>query len=225
MTEKYGIEKIAKEHDFVLFDSTALIDPFCNRKNNEGHDEITKCINTKNLHKKIDYIVFLQDCLRERYPFYLTKKIMNEVNKDGNYARDYKRHLKNSGHFKGSVFFVSPKTIEKETSEFNRLISLFSNKGRIVQLTDYEKKLYSRFSFDFSYLKDLKNLNDTNFDFLLSGMVLSNTRGRTAILTNNSKIRRARFHLIKKHVFNPDYFVLFWCLGSESFYKSEDFID
>ena len=201
MVNDYRLEKIAREYEIVLFDSSVLIDPFGNHYKGK-HNEFIRSMNTLDLQKKIDYILFLQECLREKYPFYVTKKVMEEINKSGGYAKTYKIHIRNSKYPNKRRVFVSPKTIERENREFNRLISLLVNSDRVIQFTGSETESYSNFSSDFFYLKGLEELSETDFDFLMNGIVLSNNRGKTAILTNDSGIRRAWVHLTKKQVLN-----------------------
>jgi hypothetical protein len=235
MSKDYRLENIARDYEIVLFDSSALIDPFNHRQRGRPNEFI--CYrSTINLQKKIDYILFLQECLRKKYPFYITKDVMGEINKGGGDAKTYKMYMKNSGYLRKRRVFVSPKTIKRENCEFNRLISLFVNNDRVIdeQLTDSEIEQYSNLFSDFSYLMELNDLtetiigpnrilSETDFDFLLKGIVLSNSRGKTALLTNDSGIRKARFHLIKKQIFNPFNLVLFKGADLEYFVESEKY--
>jgi len=219
----YGLEKIVKEHKIVLFDSSALIDPF-SEFNYEGiHNRYICSIKTNELQKKIDYIIFLQECLRKNYPFYITKKVIKEINQGGGYARNYKIRLRHSTYPRKRKVFVSPKTIERESCEFNRLISLFEH--HIIQLTDSEMKSYSLLSSRFPYLINFNGLSETDFDFLINGVVLANNRGKTTLLTNDSGIRRAWFYLTKKRIVDPFNLTLFKGSGLDYFVESQSYIE
>jgi hypothetical protein len=222
MVSDYGLEKIVKEYKIVLFDSSSLIDPFCGSRYKGVHNEYVCSIKTNELQKKIDYILFLQECLRKNYPFYVTEKIIKEINRGGGHAKNYRIRLRHSTYPKKRRVFVSPKTIEREGSEFNRLVSLFLN-NHVIKLTDSETGLYSNFSSDFFYLMKLEELSETDFDFLIKGIVLSESRGKTALLANDSGIRKAWFHLTKRQIFHPTDLVLFKSIGLDNFVESQEY--
>lgn len=216
--DPYGLEKIAQSYQFALLDTNALISPFYHSVSGGRHGFGIRDLKTLRIHKDIEYMLALQESLRKGYPFYVIERVMKEIR--GGDVNSYRHGIQ---HCKQRKKFVSPKTIERKQIEKDRLISLLQHYKRVLQLNDAEQEIYSALDKDFSYLKGAMDLSDIDLDYLLSGIVLSRTRGKTALMTNDRGIRESWLDLIQRGIINPLELDLCRALGLGYFVRDAEY--
>jgi len=114
------------------------------------------------------------------------------------------------------------KAIEMEQKEGSRLANAFRKYGRVLDYEESDKSTYDRFSNKYAPVaRNIRNLTDDDFDFLIQALTLFRDKGSCALLSRNYRILYAwnDFFGIEGNTF-PEFW-LFLSTGVDSFKKAE----
>ena len=94
--------------------------------------------------------------------------------------------------------------------------------GKIIKLNEYETNIYNSFSENKTnlWLKSENNLSEADYDFLINGAVLSKTRGKTAILSNDFPLLYSYRDLVSKERLSTERYGFFIRQKKEFFQKA-----
>ena len=139
--------------------------------------------------------------------------------------------VRNSAHFfkkhidEGVMIHVTPSTFREYSDggplfdRKNLLDTLQDNDG-IFQLSEGEKLWYDVLSKGYSKLRDKFKIEETDYNFLLSGVVIFQSRkAPTALISNDMGILRAWKFLLMKERLSPEELGFLIRIGDETFKK------
>lgn len=208
------IDDLCKEFDNFLFDTSALNSPLINSKE---YSPLRK--RTERIRAEKDSDIFLRRYLQRKPEFMTTIKVKNECkNKNEQFGI---RETFNKYDFikisrKERILY---KEICSEKKEWKKLIKVFNKKGRIVHQTEKEKERWDFLYNKYAIAKSKYNLSEVDYDLLITGAVLSNSRGKTAILSNDFPLYYAYSKLIKHENLDPSKYGFFIRIKKEFFSK------
>ena len=176
-----SLEGVASESPIVLLDTSALLSFLRDTRNaidfrgKTEHSEIAR-----------KSAVFFREH-KMRSNFYVTPGVLNQYLRKQSYPyrKAIRKNISGEGFNPDRVEFY--RAMRKDDKERRKLIEEFESNGRVLILNDGEKE----FSRDFDkYLpfKRESGLSETNFDLLVTGMVVSVTRNPVSLISNNFKI-------------------------------------
>ena len=213
------LDDICKKFEFVLLDSSAIIN--CLDSNKTEHNESSKLIYRIN-HKKTEEAsyTFFNKYLKKTKNLFVTNLIVEELKCNaGNSIREV---LSKYGWLKINK---KEKTYFKEVCSTDKtrknLVKSLQN-GKIIKLNEYETNIYNSFSENKTnlWLKSENNLSEADYDFLINGAVLSKTRGKTAILSNDFPLLYSYRDLVSKERLSTERYGFFIRQKKEFFQKA-----
>ncbi len=152
------------------------------------------------LRKEKDILLYFYKNISNFSQIYLTEKIFKEGREKEKKKRKpvgLKRFKGHNPHTKYQNAKHSVKKIKK------RFLKEIKNKNRIIILEDCEKKLYNEFFYKHKNLVKQNDLSVPDYDFLITGVVLSLKRKNTAIVTNDFPLLRSYELIIKERKISP----------------------
>ena len=181
MDENYGLDRIVKRYDILLFDASAIFGPFNDLGLYGRTDSDAMFQKIQSMDLNIDYRKYLQNGLKQEKPFFVTPMVWREIQRQGD---DY---IKKNTRSKAKQFVPSLSKLDTLSKERDRLVSYFSNCGRIISLSEGESERYEIVKRRINpFLRE--ELSEADRDFLITGFVLAIERERTALLSNDIKI-------------------------------------
>ena len=192
-------EKNIWDYDYVLVDSSVM-NPlgFCPK--NCSSDEIK-------MGSYQDQLTFLDFIINEGTDyFYLSKLIFDELNDSFRFPFSYKKRIKRSpSNVNSKLLRLIRTTIKKE----RKMIDFYVDNGKILSFSEEDKKAYMGLSKKYNSLKERNSLSEADFDFLISGLVLSQKGESSALLSNDFGIVKSwKFILYHRNIF-PEKFGFF----------------
>ncbi len=186
------LDDLCKEFQILLLDTSAIVSPL--DREFKGNRLIDR-INLKKAEGASS--VFFNKCLKEKGVFYITQKVFDECYREENppirEALAKYENMKLSK--KEKKYFGSICSLKKERSS---LLKSFKKYKKIINLDNPESKRYQEvFRRNFS-LKSKNKLSDVDYDLLITGAVLSQTRGETAVLSNDFPLLYSYNALVNK---------------------------
>ncbi|MCH8945682.1 MAG: hypothetical protein IIA85_02055 [Nanoarchaeota archaeon] len=142
--------------------------------------------------------IFFKKFLEEGKNFYVTPSILKEY--DTYYP--YNKIIKNRKNTSKKCLEMYRKRRE-ESKERRKLIRVLKENYGILEFDGNEKKLYDEMSRKYSFLKRKKNISEADFDFLISGAVVSMKRNLTSLISNDFGIFYSWRELLKKEKLTP----------------------
>lgn len=192
------LEEISERYGFILIDTSSLT--WSSLKNIEvrlldfeGLMSIPKEI--------IKSTVLFKEFLEERKNFYVTQLILEEYNHNAYYP--YKKIIKNRKKISKKGLKLCRKKREA-SKEMGKLVRALEENGGILELDEDERKLYGKMSKKYSFLKRKRNISETDFDFLIAGVVVSMRRNLTSLISNDFGIFYSWRELLKKEKLEPE---------------------
>ncbi len=81
------------------------------------------------------------------------------------------------------------------------LVSTIENRGAILKLNEIERGVHSELYIENEFLREILKipLSPEDYDFLISGVVISQTRGKTGIISNDCGINLAWRKIVTKY--------------------------
>ena len=209
-----SLDDIVKDYNYFLIDNCAFQEVIYNGSSPKSLKEKFK---RSQLRKKS--IEFWKNNLESYKNFYTTSKVIEEMRdvKHYDYKRSIKKYLLRKSHYR---ILQLQRSIRDANKERNKLIMRLEE-DRILALNLEERGRYSYF-YDLSHnLKNYYKLSETDFDLLILGRILSQTRGPSAIISNDFGIVKAWKYLLNKNKFSLDNFGFFVRQKLSSFRRLE----
>ncbi|PIN90604.1 hypothetical protein COU57_03035 [Candidatus Pacearchaeota archaeon CG10_big_fil_rev_8_21_14_0_10_32_14] len=179
MSDLIDVVEVFSIYDVVLFD-TCTLSPRVSE---------TRSGQMRRLQEEESFARTLQQEVNNGGHIYFTEKVMVEAFDTLGLSRQI-RFVK--GMSKNQRKFYPPEvTYLRTKQELERLASYICNNKKVLMLSKDEKGLYKLVEDEVMFLREKYSLSQTDFDLLLSGEVLSNTRGSVAILSRDNGIYHA----------------------------------
>ena len=161
--------------------------------------------------------------ISEDYPIILvdTSALIGKINREGydavrnsaNFFIDYIKNNRNS-------FYVTLSVFGEYYNERSLLDAIQSN-SRILQFNGGEKLWYDVLFKQYSRIRDIFELAETDYDFLVSGVVLSEARKKpVALISNDIGILRSWKFLLIEECLSPIEFGFLIRVGNDTFKKA-----
>ena len=171
---------IVAKYSVILIDTSALCNCLGNKQNLTSIEE--KSIACEESYKCTSV---LRDYLNKGFPCFTTFPVLEEFQARDHY--NYKKVIKKSGHQQNRKFLDFSRKIRDAQKEQRKLIITFQEKDRILKLKENEQILYNTFDKNYTMLKEQYNLSDVDFDLLISGAVISQTRESSVLVSNDMR--------------------------------------
>ena len=192
------LEQIASRYPIILMDTSAIerylewkkaILPYSKEKETE-------------LDERQKFRAKLKEYVEEGMPIFLTTLVSREYLGERHYR--YTKVIKKSPPMAVSdqkLVMRIRRKIRDKGKEKKRLIGIFEERNRILDLKSNNMALYNELDKKYEDLKGEHNLSETDFDFLISGAVLEKTRYSVALVSNDFGIVPVwRYFLKHEHV-------------------------
>jgi len=193
MTEKdQTLEEVVSKYRIFLIDTSALSYYF-----GDNQDPISikeKMIVFEEQHQ---FTTILIDYIRKGLPCFTTSSVLEESQIKEYYP--YKKIIKNRRTQQDRELLDFSRKIRDTQKERRKLIITFQENDRILELNENEQILYNIFDEKYAILKGKYKLSDVDFDFLVSGVVIAQTRESSALLSNDIRgIANAWNYILRK---------------------------
>ncbi|MFH1500863.1 MAG: hypothetical protein ABIE22_02855 [archaeon] len=194
-TEKCDLADLAMNYKVVLFDASAIIQPFVMKTrglttNFDHEKKMLEYNGRKNLYTYIGAL------LHQGRPIYITSKISKELGEELPFNPN--RILKKRKKISDKKFIRRIRALKEDVQIKDEILSLFEEKGRILELSRREQDSYRGFEINYSHLIKRYGLSDADFDFLISGASVASKRGKTALVSNDGGISDAWAEIMKR---------------------------
>ena len=190
-TRRRTLEEISERYPFILVDTSTLSwSSFGNTKTGLDFEGIMSISEDK-----IKSAIFFKEFLEGGKNFYVTQFILREYARNAYYP--YSKIIKNRKNISKKGLELYRKKRE-ESREIGKLVRAFEENGGILELDEDERKLYGQMSRKYSFLKRKRDISEADYDFLISGVVVSMKRDLTSLISNDFKILYSWIDLLKK---------------------------
>jgi len=195
-TNLLTLGEIALNYQFILIDNSVLYHSCFNNGTNKGiinEDEI--------LEEKQKFLDFLIYSLEEGIPLFLTSSVSKEHAKE---HYPYKKIIKHKEIQQDRRLLELCRKKRESSLEGKRLFDRFEDAHRILILDETERDLY-KLIYEEAYSELISHeLGEVDNDFLVSGVVISRTRGNTCLVSNDFGIFRLWKYLSRRERINQD---------------------
>ena len=179
------LEDIASEYSVVLIDTCVLSITFGKSPQNpeEKKDELME---------NYEFRKEMMRGLEMGFPIFITKLVYEEYLNKPHY--DYKEALKVIDRRKGKNSKLLKKVarqIRDAEREERKFMNMFKDMESILKFDGNEKDSYDQFYEKYLMLKEERDLSEADYDILISGIVVGQTRGFPTILSNDFGIVNA----------------------------------
>ena len=203
------LREIVFEYPIILIDNTVLCNSYCRpRKALTFFEE--KEIELKEQYQFRDLLI---DYIETGMPCFITSLVSKEYLR-GNYP--YKKIIKNENVQRNRRVLNFCRQKKDSSKGRRKLIGVFQENNKILDLNEEEYNLYNNFYRRYPKLLSYK-LSDVDLDILISGMVVSQTRGPAGLVSNDFGIVRAWKYSKKKTGRNNKKLSFFIKLGMNCF--------
>jgi len=193
-----SLEDIASHYSCVLIDACSF----------QLH---SKNIKDKSVKEKLDfyledikYLKFWNENIKSFCNLYTTLKIIEEMEGESyKYTKSIKKMTK--------IPFVLElrRAIRDYYKERNCLINNMRDEQRILEFNEREQNRYNYLYENFFDIEENRKVGDIDYDLVISGLTLFNSRGSSAIISNDSGIVDVWRDISEKKSFSKDRFGVF----------------
>ncbi len=196
-------QTLVKLYDFVLVDNCALnaLPPRQEKFNREINIRLEK--------DKFDFMYALIGSIHEGRGIYFTPGIFREIEEANKDPYINRVCYKNKKKGKTRQRYDLARAIQAEDDKQRHLAEEVKKYNRVLMLDEEELFLYAKLMDDYYFIKNRKDLSEADLQFLLCGEVLSRTRGRTALVSNDFDILFSWLDVMKHSGLTPDRFGFF----------------
>lgn len=190
------LDDLCEEFDILLIDTSALVRPL---EEIVKKDKLRDRINTKKTEENSS--IFFNKFMKGKGVFYITREVLKESYSKGNppISEIFPRSKRSNLSKKEQEYYSSVCSFRKER---NNLLRSFRKDKKLILLNNSEKRKYDEFFNRNLFLKDRNRLSIVDYDLLITGAVLSITRGDTVILSNDFPLLYSYRSLVNKESFD-----------------------
>lgn len=177
------LRELVLEYPIILMDSSVLYGRL-SEKGSQSESYIPQ---------RLEFLGLLENFLHEGLPFFTTNLVSQEYISGG---YPYKEIIKKRVTQNDRSALDSARKIMNMKKRERKLMDLLSEKGRVIELTEEEKKKYNSIKNTYQGQSSYE-LGEVDADLLISGAVLSETRGATCLASNDFGIFNIWKRLLK----------------------------
>ncbi len=211
----FSLEEIASHYSLVLMDTCAITHYGDEQLRNNLKYSLSKQDffkqTKRSIHEERGFKKRLKKYIKKGMPIFITSNVRDECLNTREHP--YKKILKDFDYGWGSEIYRQLskriRAIDKARRESEKLINVFQENNRIIDISCEEEVLYDSLYWRYKWLDEKKDLGITDFDFLISGVVLVQKNGSTALLSNDYGIADAWEFLLKREGFTKEQFPFF----------------
>ena len=171
------LRELSSEYNVVLMDSSILYHKLMGNAKEPSEQE-------KSIAERLKFFDVLENYVDEGVPFSITSQVYQEYIQ-GHFP--YKKILRRKEVQLDRQRLELARKIMNMEKRGRRIVDILSDCGRIIELTDREKELYDSLS-QTNFGRSCYGLGKVDADFLISGVVMSKTRGTTCLASNDFKM-------------------------------------
>ena len=198
-TKLKSLEDIASNYKCVLIDNCSFHALSRESSSQSVEEKLNYYVNQRK------YLGFWKENLKYFDNFYVTLKVIEEIEKARNY--NYKKAIKKTA--RQPLVLELRRAIRDSNKERNRLMIYMRDSQKILEFDGKEEELHTRFCEKYLDIMEEFNIGDVDFDLLIYGLTTSQTRGSSAIISNDFGIVRAWNYLSRKEEFSVKKFGFF----------------
>ncbi|MEK6817728.1 MAG: hypothetical protein AABX80_02900, partial [Nanoarchaeota archaeon] len=191
---RMSLETLASMEYPVLLDTSVLLG-----YSNINRNQITLTEKFAKAKESYDFFVLMQDYVKNGSNFCITSLVSEEL--QNGYSFSLKKSIKKVGYCEDRKLLELHRKRRDSSKEQRILDRTFQENNKILQLRKDEQILYDLIYNGNFELKEKYKLSESNFDFLISGMVLAKANGIAALVSNDKGIFRARKDVLMKENF------------------------
>jgi len=198
-----SLDRIARRYPIILIDTCALFEPL-----NGGNGDTYANMNEKILisDRRCNSAVLFREFVKRRVNLYITPMILEEYCNNANFLKLIENG--DGSLNEGQIELNKIRTREKKQRKL--LVDFLSKtEGNIIQLDKDEEKRYHHIYQRYLDLKINNGLGDADYDLLVSGLVTSETRAPTCLISNDFGILNSRISLLNKENIGSEQFGFF----------------
>lgn len=173
-TNVLSLRELVSQYPFVLMDSSILYEKLSTDAEKSSEEK------ENYIGERLKFFGLLEESLHEGLPFFTTFPVSQEYI-GGNFP--YKKIIKKR-EMQDRASLDKARRIVNMRKRGRRMVDLLYEKGRIIELTEEEKRKYN-FLKNTYYGQSFYELGEVDADLLISGIVLSETRGATCLASND----------------------------------------
>ena len=198
------LERVVSKYSIVLMD-TSVISHYLGGNQNPISIEEKMIVLEENHQCRIVLI----DYLNKGLPCFMTSSVLEELQVGDHY--NYKKMIKRASSYKNARLIPKAgsdkakellelrRKIKNAQKERRKLIITFQENDRVLELNRNEIDLYNLFYKAYSGLLSLYKLSEVDFDLLVSGAVIAQTRESSALVSNDIRgIAHAWNYILRK---------------------------
>ena len=190
------LEDISLDYEFILVDNSVFQEILMSSSYSQTDEgKLAHC------HIQQKCIEFWKENLQKYNNCYTIQGVLEELKKGTDY--DYKEIIKRKCPPKKSPYLSKlRRTIRDVCKERSRLIRYLEDEGRILKLNEKEQGLYKNLFEKYKKCGDYYGLSEVDFNLLISGAVVAQTREPSAIISNDitGLARTWNFFLKKENI-------------------------
>jgi len=207
--EQLSLENVALEYPVILLDTSVLSNILggASKLGLSMRERISIKERISIFQERSHSADFFRDFIENNGCFYVTQAVLDEYSFRSNYP--YNKKIRKSGGRRSEGVLELRREKRDESKKRRNLIRLLEERERVLQLDENEEKRYNSLCRRYLYLKGKKGLSKTNFDFLISGAVVSEKRGPTCLISNTFKILHSWQALVRGKGITPEEFGFF----------------
>ena len=195
-------QTLVKSYDFVLVDNCAF-NVLSQRQERHNRE-----IGIRRERDKFNFMHALIGSIHEGRGIYFTPGIFREI-EEANKDQYINRFCKNKKKGKTRQRYDLARAIQAEDDKQRHLAEEVRKYDRVLMLDEDEFFLYAKLMDDYYFIKEREDLSEADLQFLFCGMVLSQTRGKTAIISNDFDTLFAYSDIMRCSSLAPDRFGFF----------------
>lgn len=177
------LDSIISNYNFIFLDNSAL-----------NSLELGKGIELKKFIKRYEYYKDQNDFVTflvknfNILNFYLPILMFEEIQSAANNHFPYKEIIKKSGGKISRIGLENNRLIRDTIKKRKRFLDRLKNEERVFSFNGVEKNLYKELYNNYLNIQKYHGLSESDYDFLISGTVVSLKKGTTALLSNDFHI-------------------------------------
>ncbi len=204
------LEEVVSKYQLVLMDNSVLAHYLGNKQDSNSIEEkrliLEEDQNSRNV--LIDYI-------KKGIPCFVTSSVAEESQSGDSYK--FKKIIKRAVPYEGKELLGLRRKIRDDRKKRRKLIDIFKDNNQVLCLNENEQGLYGLFDKSYLGLLSLYKLSKVDFNLLISGAVVSQTRKSSALIASDFGIVRAWNYIRRREKISTEQFGFVLRKGLDNF--------
>jgi len=176
------LEEIAKHYETILLDTCVLFMPLTSSPRISIQEKI------KHSNRITNSAIFFTEQFQNSGNFQVTHSVIEEYSPK---TFSLKKRVKQKFVQGNRNELRWYRTIMRENKERRRLINVFEEKDMVFKLDKIKKEIYNYFRKIYSGFEEMRKLDETDLDFLISGLTIFDKNTSCLLISNDFQIMYA----------------------------------